>query len=297
VEQWTGRVDVFHETDFVLPPTRAGTKTLLTVHDLSFVRVPESANPSLKAYLDAVVPRSARRADHILADSQTTKDDLMALYGIPADKTTVLLSGVNPRFEPSLVSDEQRRLLRKKYGIGDVPFVLAVGTVQPRKNYERLIRAMAALPPALADVKLVIAGGKGWLDAPIYRTVDELNMRERVIFTGFLDDTLLPALYKLARCLAFPSLYEGFGLPILEAMACGTPVVTANVSSTAEVAGQATLLIDPLSVDQIRDALIALLTDEPLRGRLIAAGFAQAAQFTWSRAARQLRDIYARLLE
>lgn len=296
VEQWTGRADLFHETDFVLPPTRAATKTLLTVHDLSFVRVPESANPSLRAYLEAVVPRSARRADHVLADSQATKDDLIALYGIPADKISVLLSGVHPRFEPSPVSDDVRRLLRDQYGIGNAPFVLAVGTVQPRKNYERLIRAMAALPPSLAHVKLVIAGGKGWLDAPIYRTVDEMNMRQRVVFTGFLDDALLPGLYKVARCLAFPSLYEGFGLPILEAMACGTPVVTANVSSTLEVAGDATVLVDPLSVEQIRDALIALLTDESLRVRLIADGYAQAARFTWPRAARQLREIYTQVL-
>jgi glycosyltransferase involved in cell wall biosynthesis len=297
VERWVGDVNLFHATDFVLPPTRRRTKTLLTVHDLSFVRVPESASPSLKRYLDAVVPRSAHRADHVLADSQATKNDLIALYTLPAEKISVLLSGVNPRFDRSPIRDEERRALRERYGIGEWPFVLAVGTVQPRKNYERLIRALNALPADLSETRLVIAGGKGWLDAPIYRVVSELGLSDRVLFTGFLDDALLPALYKAARCLAFPSLYEGFGLPILEAMACGTPVVTSAASSMTEVAGDAALLIDPLDVEALQAALFSLLQDDSLRTRLIAAGVRQAATFTWERAARELMAIYGRLLQ
>ena len=296
VERWVGKVDLFHAMDFVLPPTHRATKTLVTVHDLSFVRVPDSASPSLKAYLDQVVPRSVRRADHVLADSQATKDDLVALYNVAPEKVTVLLSGVNPRFDPSPVTAEQRQALRERYGIGDWPFIVAVGTVQPRKNYERLIWALHKLPPELAKTRLVIAGGKGWLDAPIYRTVRELKIEGRVVFTGFLEDDLLPALYKTSRGLAFPSVYEGFGLPILEAMACGVPVMTSNVSSMVEVAGAATLLVNPLSVDEIRDALVTLLTDEPRRAELIEAGFAQASQFTWPRAAAELHGIYQRLL-
>ncbi|MBX3084012.1 MAG: glycosyltransferase family 4 protein [Anaerolineae bacterium] len=295
IERWVGDVKLFHATDFVLPPTRRGTKTLLTVHDLSFVRVPDSASPRLKAYLDAVVPRSVRRADHILADSQATKDDLMALYNVPPDKVTVLLSGVNPRFNTSLVTGEQRQALRERYGIGDWPFIVAVGTVQPRKNYERLIWALHSLPPELSKTRLVIAGGKGWLDAPIYRTVRELKIEGRVVFTGFLDDDLLPALYKTSSGLAFPSIYEGFGLPILEAMACGVPVMTSNVSSMVEVAGQATMLVNPLSIDEIRQSLVAMLTDQALCKRLIEAGFQQASHFTWTRAATELRAIYQQL--
>jgi len=292
VEQWVGNVALYHATDFVLPPTRSRTRTLLTVHDLSFVRVPDSASPRLKQYLDVVVPRSVRRADHVLADSEATRADLIALYGAAPEKISVLLSGVHPRFQPQ--SAEAQARVRATYKLGAEPYILAVGTVQPRKNYERLMRAVAALPPDLG--RLVIVGGKGWLEDPIYAAVKDLGLQDRVIFTGFAADADLPALYSAARCVAFPSLYEGFGLPILEGMACGTPVLTAKVSSLIEVAGDAALLVDPLSVQDITEGLRALLTDDSLRARLIEAGHRQVARFTWERAARQLRGHYQTLL-
>ncbi|MEP7286199.1 MAG: glycosyltransferase family 1 protein [Chloroflexota bacterium] len=296
VEQWVGSVSLYHATDFVLPPTRSKTRTVLTVHDLSFARAPEAASPALRRYLDRVVPRSVQRADHVLADSQATKDDLIALYGVTPEKVEVLLSGVNPRFQP--VRDPATlAAVRAKYAIGTSPFILAVGTVQPRKNYERLIHALAALPAEHQAVHLVIAGGRGWLQAPIYAAVEKLGLSERVHFIGFADDADLPALYSAAHCTAFPSLYEGFGLPILESMACGTPVVTANVSSLVEVAGEAALLVDPHSTEQITAALARLLTDESLRSTLVAQGFEQASRFTWQRAATQLRQVYTHLLE
>ncbi|MBE7514195.1 MAG: glycosyltransferase family 4 protein [Anaerolineales bacterium] len=290
VETWVGRVRLYHATDFVLPPTLPSTPTVLTVHDLSFVRVPEAAPPSLKAYLDVVVPRSARRADYVLADSHATKDDLIDLYKLPEAKIEVLYSGVNPRFCPTALE----AALREKYRIGASPYILAVGTVQPRKNYARLIEALAALPPDLADVHLVIAGGRGWLQDPIYATVAAQGLTERVHFIGFAEDADLPALYTGARLLAFPSLYEGFGLPILEAFACGTPVLTAGVSSLGEVAGDAALLVDPLQVDSIRAGLEVLLRDDTLRAGLIERGYAQASRFTWDAAAKQLREVYRR---
>lgn len=292
VENWVGKVNLYHATDFVLPPTRRSTRTVLTVHDLSFVRVPEAASPSLKAYLDAVVPRSVRQADQVLADSAATKNDLCELYGVDPGKIEVLYSGVHPRFRPT----PEGASIRAKYGLGDAPYVLAVGTVQPRKNYQRLIEALSQLPPDLDDVQLVIAGGKGWLQGPIYESVDRLGVRDRVRFIGFVEDADLPALYSEARALAFPSLYEGFGLPILEAFACGTPVLTTPVSSLIEVAGDATILVDPLSAEAIRDGLARLLRDETLRAQLIERGFIQAAQFTWERAAMQLRAVYQRWL-
>ncbi len=296
IERWIGPVDLYHATDFVLPPTRLKTRTVLTVHDLSFVRAPEAASPALKRYLDAVVPRSVHRADHVLADSQATKDDLIALYGADPQKIEVLLSGVNQRFQP-IRDPSALAAVRARYQLGDVPFVLAVGTIQPRKNYERLIAALAALPDNLRDVHLVIAGGRGWLESPIYAAVQAQGLQDRVHFIGFADDDDLPALYSAARCFAFPSLYEGFGLPVLEAMACGTPVLTSNVSSLIEVAGDATLLVDPRSTEQITAALVRLLTDDPLRNTLIERGVAQAKRFTWERAASQLRNIYSHLLD
>lgn len=295
VDLWTGRIGLFHAADFVLPPTLPGTRTILTVHDLSFVRAPEAASPRLRAYLNQVVPRSVRRADHILADSQATKDDLIELYRTSPDKVTVLLSGVSEQFQR--VTDPARlSAVRARYNIGDnmgdAPYILAVGTVQPRKNYERLIRALAALPRDLAHVRLVIVGGHGWLQAPIYQTVEQLGLQKRVLFPGFADDADLPALYSGARAVAYPSLYEGFGLPILEAFRCGTPVLTSRTSSLVEVAGEAALLIDPYSIDEIAAGLAQLLSDDALRARLIAAGYAQALPFTWERAAQQLHALY-----
>ena len=295
VEAFTGRVDLFHATDFVLPPTLPGTKTLLTVHDLSFVRVPETASPSLKAYLDKVVPRSIASADHVLADSQATKDDLIALYGVAEGKVTVLLSGVDARFrrvnDPGML-----RALREKYRLGERPYIFSVGTVQPRKNYARLIRALAALRAEGRDIGLVIAGGRGWLDDPIYSAIRGNGLAQYVQLIGFAHDEDLPGLYSGAAAFAFPSLYEGFGLPILESMACGTPVGTANVSSLPEVAGNDALMIDPTDVDALTDALRRVLDDETLRRRLIAGGLERAREFTWDRAAQNLKNIYSLLL-
>ncbi|NWG16681.1 MAG: glycosyltransferase family 4 protein [Chloroflexi bacterium] len=296
VETITGKVQLFHATDFVLPPTLPGTRTLLTVHDLSFVRVPETASPSLKAYLDVVVPRSVRRADFILADSQATKDDLVALYKTPPEKIAVLLSGVDARFHP--VRDPVvLSTIRKRHGVGDAPYIFSVGTVQPRKNYGRLIQALAQLHQTGSDIHLVIAGGRGWLEDPIYDSIRQTGMQSFVHFIGFADEADLPGLYSGAVCVALPSLYEGFGLPVLEAMACGTPVVTSNISSLPEVAGDAALTIDPYDVEALTNALQRLIHDETLRQRLITLGQQRARLFTWEAAARQLHQTYTRLLE
>ncbi len=296
VEVITGRVQLFHATDFVLPPTLPQTRTLLTVHDLSFVRVPETASPSLKAYLDAVVPRSVRRADHILADSQATRDDLITLYNTPPGKISVLLSGVDARFQP-VVDPLLLTTMRSKYRIGGAPYIFSIGTVQPRKNYGRLIQALARLHQAGSDIHLVIAGGQGWLEDPIYDSIRQHDMESFVHFIGFADEADLPGLYSGAVCFAFPSLYEGFGLPVLEAMACGTPVVTSNVSSLPEVAGDAALMVDPYDVEALADSLRRLIYDETLRQRLIALGWQRVRRFTWQAAAAQLQQTYTRLLE
>lgn len=294
VEQFTGGVDLYHATDFVLPPTRPRTRTILQVHDLSFVRVPETAAPRLKAYLDRVVPASVKRAGHILADSLATKNDLIELYGVAENKITVLYGGVDPRFQ--LAEDEAIQFARQKYHLDGFPYILSVGTVQPRKNYGRLIEAVAQVRAHGHDIHLVIAGGRGWLEDSIYDTVQSTGMESYTHFTGFVDDADLPALYSAASCFAFPSLYEGFGLPVLEAMACGTPVMTSNISSLPEAAGDAAFLIDPYEVGAIGDALEKIFTDSSLRSRMIDSGFRHAAQFTWEKSARKLRQIYFDLL-
>lgn len=293
IERWTGPVDLLHAPDFTLPPVKPGTRTLLTVHDLSFIRAPDAAPPRLRAYLGRVVPRSVEQADHVLADSEATRQDLIDLYGTPDEKVSVVYSGVDARFGP--VEDAGAiRAVRAAYGIGDGPFIFSVGTVQPRKNYARLAEALHRLDRP--DLSLVIAGGEGWLEDDLYARIDALGLGERVRFIGFAADDDLPALYSAACVFAFPSLYEGFGLPPLEAMACGTPVVASNVSSVPEVVGEAGLLVDPLDVDALADALARALDDEALRADLIEKGRERAAEFTWERAALALRGRYAALL-
>jgi glycosyltransferase involved in cell wall biosynthesis len=284
VELVTGRVDLFYSPDFVLPPTLPGARTVLTVHDLSFLHYPDHFVPKLVRYLSRVVPRSVARADRVLADSEATRADLIRLMDVAPEKVTVLYSGVDPRFRP-LPEPGERERLTAQYGIGPRPYVLSVGTLQPRKNYLHLIRAFSQLS---GDVELVIAGGRGWLYEEV---LAEAERRERVQVLGFVPDADLPALYRGAALFAFPSFYEGFGLPVLEAMACGVPVVCSNVSSLPEIAGQAALLVDPHDEVALAEAVYRGLTDEDLRKELVTQGLERADGFTWERAARQLLGV------
>jgi len=295
VQAFTGQIDLFHSPDFVLPPVRGRVPTLLTVHDLSFIQYPETFPPALVNYLNKVVPASVARASHILADSASTMRDLQSMWGVAADKITVLYSGVNERFRPATHAAVTRQV-RERYGLGEAPFVLAVGTVQPRKNYELLVRAFRPVAEKLPH-SLVIAGGRGWLGEGLPAEIERQGLGERIHLIGFVDDADLPALYSAAELLAFPSLYEGFGLPLLEAMACGTPVVTSNASSLPEVAADGSaVLLSPHDEAAWSATLLDVLTDEAARSRLIQAGFARAQHFGWEAAARQLAELYGRLL-
>lgn len=295
VEAITGKIDLFHSPDFTLPPTLPSTRTLLTVHDLSFVRQPESTNQKLRAYLNKVVPRSVLQADHVLADSQATMDDLIELWNTPPEKITVLHCGVEARFRP--VTD--KTILsgtRQRYGLGDNPFILSVGTLHPRKNFLRLVQAFSSIANRFPGVSLVIAGGRSWQYADIIAEPEKLGIPGRVIFPGFVDDSDLAALYSAADLFVLPSLYEGFGIPVLEAMACGTPVVISNRPSLPEVAGGAALTCDPVDVDDMVATLEKVLTDSTLRQDLIDKGKQQAIKFTWEKAAQQLAGIYNHML-
>ncbi len=287
---FTGRVDVFHSPDFVLPPVRRGTRTLVTVHDLSFLRVPQCADAGLRAYLSQVVPRSVARADHVLADSESTKRDLIELLGTEPDKISVVPAGVEPRFRP-VADGEALERVRQRYGLPR-RFILSLGTLEPRKNFTALIEAFAKLGER--ERKLVIAGGQGWLYEDIFATIERLGLADRVVFTGFVADEDLPALYSLAELFAFPSLYEGFGLPPLEAMACGVPVVCADNSSLPEIVGRAGLLLEATDTAGLAAAMHRILADEAVRRGMVEKGLRQAQQFTWERAAERLLAVYER---
>ena len=295
VDLFTGPVDIFHSPDYVLPPLRQG-KTVVTIHDLSFLRYPEGAEPKLRRYLSSAVPRAVSRADLVLGDSENTRNDIIELLGVPPGKVEVLHPGVDEIFR---VVEDERVLteVSSLHGL-DFPFILTVGTVEPRKNLILLLDAYAALRKA-SDVphKLVIAGGKGWLYEGVFRRVEELSLDEDVIFLGFVADQNLPALYSLADVFVFPSLYEGFGLPPLEAMACGTPVITSRTSSLPEVVDEAGLMVPANDPDMLAETIGRVLNDPGLGEDLAKRGVSQARKFTWQATGEKLLAIYQRLLE
>ena len=291
------RADLFHATDFVLPPLLIGTKTVLTVHDLTFERDPSSAVPTLLGFLKRVVPASVRRANHVVADSHATARDLIELYAVPADKITTIHCGVDAQFSPVPATLDEATAIRARYKLPAGPYFLAVGTLQRRKNHLTLVRAFArALPTLAADSQLVLAGGRGWLYEDVLREVAALGIQGRIHFIGFVDDGDLPALYRQARVFCFPSLYEGFGIPLLEAMACGTPIVSSNTSSLPEVLGNLGLQHEPLAIEAWAQAMHQAAADEAWRAQQTEAGMTRAGTFTWQRASARLLDVYNRVL-
>ncbi len=291
-----GAIDLFHATDFVLAPVSAKTK-MLTVHDLAFIRYPEAAMPSLHHYLNIVVPRSIGRADHVIADSGHTAQDLEELWPQLAGRISVVQGAVDHSFFRRVTDQNALQATRRKYGLDDRPFILGLSTLQPRKNFARLIRAFhAARQEAALPHQLVIGGKKGWLFDDIFNTVRDLNLEEDVHFPGFIADSDLPALYSAAEFFAYPSLYEGFGLPVIEALACGTPVLTADNSCLPEAGGDGALYVDAESVDSIAGGITRLAALPELRASLAAAGQAHARAFSWQRSLRHLLDAYERAL-
>ncbi len=294
--QWvTGKLDLFHSPDFVLPPVSGNIPTLLTVHDLSFAHYPEVFPAPLVDYLNNVVPWSIERTTHILADSQATRDDLINIWHVSPDKITVLYCGVHQRFQP-VTEKKQLTAVRQKYDLGDTPYILNVGTIQPRKNYQMLIKAFVPVAKKQPH-NLVFAGGKGWLYDEMMAEVEKQGLNGRVHFIGFVDDADLPTLYSAASLLTFPSLYEGFGLPLLEAMACGVPVISSNASSLPEVVGDSGILLSPHDQEAWTDTLLQILSDPLRRAQMVADGYRQARQFNWQKSTKQLLIIYKMLLD
>jgi len=294
----TGKLDLFHAPDFVLPPV-GRTPALVTVHDLSFLRLPECFVPGFAGYLRSAVSRAVRRARCIVADSESTRRDLIDLMEVDEARVTVIYPGVEARFQPVLDRSVLDRV-RDDYGLPS-RFVLGLGTLQPRKNFVALIQAFQRVLHAEAastqtpDLQLVLAGEKGWMYDEIPLAVRKAGIEDRVRFVGFVADNDLPALYSLASVFAFPSLYEGFGLPVLEAMACGVPVVAADNSSLPEVVEEAGLLVNARDTEGLAHAISRLLRERSLREQLIAAGHKQAQRFAWGRAARQLLALYEQI--
>lgn len=286
------RVDVWHLGEFHLPTVTA-TPVVATVHDLTTL-----THPDHHLLINRVVHRRrlrwiGRHALRVIAVSRSTKRDLAARTRMDPTRISVVHEACGHRRSPHPGGFD---ILRRRYGIRR-PYVLTVGTLEPRKNQERLIRAFESLPASAGALDLVLVGGKGWRAGSVLRAIEASPARTRIHRLGPVSERALSTLYANALVFAYPSVYEGFGLPVLEAMARGTPVLTSNVSSLPEVAGDAALLVDPGSVDSIRSGLERLVDDPDLRERLIASGREREATFSWKRAARETLAVYREAVE
>jgi glycosyltransferase involved in cell wall biosynthesis len=294
LELATVDLDVLHSPDFI-PPFRRSAKSVITVHDLNFLLYRDFLTPESASYYGQI-DQAVRKCDHIIAVSQSTKRDIVRLTGASEDKITVVHEAAHPSYRP-LDRGAAMHRVREQFG-QERPFVLFVSTIEPRKNVPTLLKAFRRLlDDYRPEVDLVLAGEKGWLFDEVFRLVQELSLDGRVRFLGRVATEDLIALYNAAQLLVHPALYEGFGLPPLEAMACGTPVVVSNTSSLPEVVGDAALLVDPEEPDEMTVAIWRLLSDDAVRQQMRDKGLKRAGLFSWRRAAQETLGIYRRLVE
>jgi glycosyltransferase involved in cell wall biosynthesis len=282
------KLDVFHSPANVLPLTYY-RPSVITIHDLAIYRNP-AWFPSQVFSTRLLVPQSVKRAKRIIAVSDSTRRDLRDLFNVPARKVLVIPEGVDVR--PLPLSDRNADV-RKQFRLPK-RFLLFVGTLEPRKNLPALVRAFAVVArmPRFSDVGLVLAGARGYKATEVFEEITEQKLKDRVWYIGYLTQNQKLAAIRAAEAFVFPSVYEGFGLPVLEAMALGTPVITSRVSSLPEVAGTAALLVDPEDEGELVRAMVRVLDGAPLRARLAKAGKAQAAKFSWDRTAKETLDVY-----
>ncbi len=284
-------VDLLH-VQFTAPPF-CRVPVVATIHDLAFEHLPETFTRRGSLQLKLTVRRTAKKAARIATVSEYSRQDLLRTYKLPPEKVVVTHNGVEPHFSPQCNSAHESSEIRRRFGV-ERDFILAVGSLQPRKNLVRLIRAYAKLRSEQErfNHQLVIVGRKLWLTDEIFAEVKKQKWANDVILTGYVADEDLPALYRAASAFVYPSIFEGFGLPPLEAMACGTPVVTSNTSSLPEVVEDAALLIDPYNEQDLANALQRIVGDELLRVRLRKHGAEQAKKFTWRAAAEKTLQLY-----
>jgi glycosyltransferase involved in cell wall biosynthesis len=287
---WKHKIDVVHSLHFSFPLIQFTSKRVVTIHDMTFFSMPEVHIPLKTFIFRRFIKASARWADSLIFVSRSAEHDYRERFGQPRGSTSVIYHGKNdlfvPSTDPTLIAD-----LLSRYSLPR-RFILFVGTIEPRKNLLRLVNAFATIAASNPNTSLVLAGMKGWLYDEIFENVCRLNLESRIHFTGFVAERDKPTLIGAAAVFAYPSLYEGFGIPVLEALACGTPTVTSNVSSLPEVAGTAALMVDPHNTDEIAAALDRLLNDQTLRAALREASLHQAAKFTWPKAAKETLDVY-----
>ena len=285
--------ELFHSTEHLLMPLK-NAPTVMTVHDLAFKLYPAYHRRLNRWFLNSAMPLFLERADAIITVSESSKRDLMRVYGVPADKITVTYEAASPTFSPAPA--ERVAAVRSAYGLPD-RYLLTVGTIEPRKNLIRLVQALRILRRTDPGLTLVIVGGAGWLYQDFFELLDKLEEPRSVLLSGFVPDEDLPAIISGAEAMVMPSLYEGFGLPVLEAMACGTPVVSSSASSLPELGGQAARYFDPHDAAEMASVLQVVLSNQELRHEMRRLGMAQAASFSWERTVDETLDVYKRVLK
>jgi len=286
-------IDLYHALAFVAPP-RLKLPLVVTVYDLTFIRYPEALSRARRLYLQTFTRRTCEQAAAIIAISESTADDIVQLLHIPREKIVVAVPGVSDQFQPvdaaAIETFRQQRNLPSR-------FLLHLGTLEPRKNLVMLLRAYADLPTSIREeVHLVLAGGKGWLYDEIFETVNRLHLQDVVHFPGFVNSVELPLWYNAADALVYPSLFEGWGLPVVEAMASGCPTLVSDISSLPEAAGDTGLRLPPGDVSAWTDAMLLAITDQRWRHNSREAGLSRAYQFTWQATAAATIQAYQRAL-
>ncbi len=283
------KVDVAH-VQYTIPPGMP-CPTVTTIHDISFKRYPEFFSGKDRMILDRAVRYAAANAARIIAVSQFTRNEIVELYDADLDCINVIYEGVDDQFQ-TMPKPEALDVAAEHYNLR-FPYVLTVGVIQPRKNFHRLLEGFAKLKENReCAYKLVIVGKYGWKESNLERQARDLGLGDDVVLTGYVPYEDLPALYNAADVFVYPSVYEGFGLPPLEAMACGTPVITGNQASLPEVVGDAGLMVDPFDADAFADALDRLLFDRLLRAEMFALGLDQATKFSWDKTAAETLKVY-----
>jgi glycosyltransferase involved in cell wall biosynthesis len=280
--------ELFHATEHLLLPLRR-CPTVLTVHDLIFHLFPQHHKPLNRWYLNAALPLYCRRASAIICVSERTKSDLVGAWRVDPAKVHVVYEAPDEIFQPA--APAQVADVRRRYGLPE-RYLLTVGTIEPRKNLTRLVEALELLRLSCEDARLVVVGSTGWLYKDFYDRLARSEHRSAVLLTGFVPNVDLPAVYSGAIATVFPSLYEGFGLPVLESMACGTPVVTSQAASLPELGGDAALYFDPQDVPGMAAALQQVWCDPELCHSMRAQGLIRAARFSWARAAQETLRVY-----
>ncbi|KLU27791.1 hypothetical protein EOS_02505 [Caballeronia mineralivorans PML1(12)] len=283
---------IYHETNFVASRYRG--PTVVTIHDLSHRRHPEFHPRVAVEYLDRELPKTLRQAQMVIADSHYTKNDIVDIYGVPESKVVTIHLGVEPSFRP--YSEEESASALAQLGLTQGGFVLSVCTLQPRKNLQRLVEAFALLPAGMRqEFPLVLIGADGWKNSDLLRVIEPLAAAGQVFTPGYVSRDDLLKIYASAALFVYPSLFEGFGLPVVEAMASGVPVLTSNLTSVPEVSMGAAWEVDPYSIDDIAGGMQRLLGDAILRADLVARGLRRAAELTWGATVAQTCAVYREL--